>query len=241
MRPPAPGAVEVWTIDLDAEASPAVLAPDEVARSRAFRFDRDRDRYVAGRAAVRRILGDYLGCDAPAVAFRYNEQGKPRLATSGSAPVDFNFTNCGGIGLLAVIGGGNGPVGIDLELVRAGFAGDEIAERFFAPEEVAVLRALPPADQELAFFRCWTRKEAFLKALGGGLSIPLDGFEVAFVDRAGAIVRLDPAYTPVPAAGWAVLDVSDVASGAVAAVAAVAAVVAPAPLAVARHRADTGF
>src|SRR5207237_5593023 len=123
---------------------------------------------------LRWILGAYLGREPATLPFRYNDYRKPSLAEGDD--VQFNLAHSDGLALLAVARGRE--VGLDLERVRPEVAGEEIAERYYSPAEVAAFRALPPSERERAFFACWTRKEAYLKALGRGLTVPLEGFEV---------------------------------------------------------------
>ncbi len=200
----ASGEVVVWWFDLDDPApDTGVLSHDERRRAARMRFDVDRNRYERGRATLRHLLADAVDSEPANLMFSYNEQGKPSL--SPHLGVHFNLAHSANLAVLAVA-----PfnVGIDVETIRPGFADDEIAERFFAPSEVTQLRTLPKIDQEAAFFRCWTRKESYLKALGGGLSIDLDAFTVAFADP-----NEDPAITwvrnePQEASQWSVVDCS---------------------------------
>ncbi len=212
--------VEVFILDLDRNdpgSDQQLLSTDEVERAQRFRFDRHRRRYVAGRVAMRRILGERAGIDPAALVFPTNEQGKPLLGPP-SEGIAFNLSNSEAVGLLAVM---EGPyVGADVEVIRTGFAGEDIARRFFAPDEVRRLLALAEHEREIAFFRCWTRKEALLKALGGGLSIPLRAFEVTLEPEVPArVLRLEPQWSPLRAADWTLVDVSEHVPGSVAAIA----------------------
>jgi 4'-phosphopantetheinyl transferase len=167
-----PGVVDLWVFPLSLEpADHGVLAPDEAARAGRFHFQRDRDRYVAGRARLRHILGRYLAIPAAGLVFHYGAEGKPRL----DGPVFFNLSHSGNLAALAVA---PFEVGIDLEWVRP--IEEDIAGQFFAPDEVARLISLPPEQRNRAFFTCWTRKEAYIKTRGAGLSLALDAFSVSF-------------------------------------------------------------
>ena len=135
-----------------------------------------------GAGALRRILAGYLGAAAETLQFRYGAQGKPAL--EGSFDLDFNLAHSHGLALIGVSRGRR--LGVDLEWIRPDVADEGIAERFFAPGEVQKLVALRREDRDLAFFRCWTRKEAYIKARGEGLSIPLSSF----------CVSLSPEETP---------------------------------------------
>jgi 4'-phosphopantetheinyl transferase len=176
------GAVHVWRFPLDPDAEclerlRAILSADEQARAARYRFAKDQDAFVAARGRLRSILGLYLDREPAALRFEYNVQGKPSLpAELSDDRLRFNLTHSHNLALCAVAC--RRELGIDLEHHRPELAGETIAERFFSAREVATLRALPPSLQQVAFFACWTRKEAYMKAVGGGLTIPLDQVEV---------------------------------------------------------------
>jgi 4'-phosphopantetheinyl transferase len=175
--------VHIWRSSLDlplwrVNALKQVLAPDE--RERADRFVRaeDRTRFIGGRGVLRTILGRYLGLDPRQLRFCYNPFGKPALeAAAGGELLRFNVSHSGDIALYAVTSGRE--IGIDIERIRPDVGTEDIAERFFSRQEIATLRGLPAPCRLEAFFACWTRKEAYLKARGNGLSLPLDGFDVS--------------------------------------------------------------
>ncbi|HYW06874.1 MAG TPA: 4'-phosphopantetheinyl transferase superfamily protein [Longimicrobium sp.] len=173
------GEVHVWRASL--APPPALLARfhatlSDAERSQAgrFRFPVHRDRFIAGRGIQRAILSRYVGAAPGALAFRAAKYGKPEL--EGGGELRFNVSNAEDLALYAVAL--SREVGVDLENVRPMPDGVSIAERFFSAEENAVFRALAPALRDAAFFACWTRKEAFIKAVGEGLSMPLDRFDV---------------------------------------------------------------
>jgi 4'-phosphopantetheinyl transferase len=145
-------------------------------RAGRFHFARDRDHYTVARAVLRDILGRYLGLAPASLRFKYNPFGKPSL-DDGARGVRFNLSHSGGIALYAVALGRE--VGVDVEQLKDEMDCGGVAERFFSPSEVAALRTLPPEAQKRAFFDCWTRKEAYVKARGDGLSLPLDSFDVS--------------------------------------------------------------
>lgn len=200
--------VHVWRARLDVSGAELALlrdtlAQDELDRAQRFHFPRDRDRYIAAHGALRVILGSYLGIAPNRVQFdpATSPHGKPRLKqpTARGQAVFFNISHSHELALYAVACGRD--VGVDVEYVRPNLAEGRIAERFFAPGEVASLRGLPAHEQPLAFFNCWTRKEAFVKARGEGLSLPLDRFEVSLAPgQPPALLRVVDA--PDEAARW---------------------------------------
>lgn len=163
-----PVPVELWSWPL-VGGDPGVLSPDERNRAARFALPRDRDRFVAGRARLRAILGGYLGEAAEAVRFRHGAWGRPEV----DGP-SFSLTHSGDRALLAVTR--EAVVGADIEAVRP--VDSDLARSAFAPGEYEVLVALPVGERVAAFFRGWTRKEAYLKARGTGLSTDLSSFEV---------------------------------------------------------------
>jgi len=165
---PFPGGERGWR-----EESHGWLAPDEISRAERFHFDRDRRRFSLTRAALRRLLGSYLGVSPQEVFFRYNEYGKPYL---DGWDLEFNVSHSNDVALIGLVRGAD--IGVDVERIRPGYPGHEIASRFFSKSETDGLSAVADAEYALAFFRCWTRKEACVKAHGHGLSIPLDAFDV---------------------------------------------------------------
>jgi 4'-phosphopantetheinyl transferase len=177
--------VHVWRATLDQPPSQIesfrhTLAADEHARAERFYFQRDREHFIVARGVLRSLLGCYLNKAPECLSFRYSSYGKPALAwESGGNTVRFNLSHSHGVALYAVTRGRE--VGIDLEYIRSDLEVEQIAERFFSRREVATLRTLPPEVQRQAFFLCWTRKEAYIKARGEGLSLPLDQFDVSLI------------------------------------------------------------
>ena len=174
--------VHVWRATLrrapaDIAALGRLLSEDERERAARFRFARDRDDFTAARGTLRLILGLYTGRPPSGLRFIYNSFGKPSLEDVAAGGVlRFNLSHAGGVALYAVASGRE--VGIDLELMREDLECEELAGRFFSRREVAALRALPAEERTRAFFNCWTRKEAYIKARGQGLSLPLDSFDI---------------------------------------------------------------
>jgi 4'-phosphopantetheinyl transferase len=174
-----PGEVHVWSVDLDpppalAAALGRLLAPDERERAARFRFDEHRRRYAVGRGALRTLLGAYVGERPEALRFGYGPRGKPELADFPA--LGFNLSNSEDLALVGVLRGRE--IGVDVEYMKPMPDLAQIAERFFCAAETAKLLALPEERRREAFFNCWTRKEAYLKAVGEGLAAPLDSFEV---------------------------------------------------------------
>jgi len=173
-----PGEIHVWRRQLgcdrtNIEALREVLSPDELARAARFHFASNRDEFIVSRGTLRTLLSRYLRQRASKLRFRYSQYGRPELWANGdTTALEFNVSHSGGVLVLAFAN--DRRIGIDVERVRSDFSTTEIAERFFSVAERAVLRELPVEQQHEAFFRCWTRKEAFIKALGEGLSHPLD-------------------------------------------------------------------
>ncbi|HEX8180613.1 MAG TPA: 4'-phosphopantetheinyl transferase superfamily protein [Pyrinomonadaceae bacterium] len=175
--------VHVWRASLEQPAHVlaqlrATLAADEHERAARFHFERDRAHFIVGRGVLRAILGRYLPGRAEQLQFQYGAYGKPALtAEFARGSLSFNLAHSHALALFAVTRGR--AVGVDVEYLRAELAGTQIAERFFSAREVAALCALPAEQQPRAFFDCWTRKEAYIKARGEGLSFPLAAFDVS--------------------------------------------------------------
>jgi len=175
--------VHVWRASLAVDPSAlrrlkSMLAQNELERAERFIFDPDRDHFIAARGILRDVLGRYLQCAPQTIDFVYGTRGKPAISSAGSRhPLCFNLSHSQG---LAVIGiARERELGIDVEMIRPDFASEEIAERYFSAKEIADLNKLPTEQRTDGFFLCWTRKEAYIKAKGDGLHIPLDSFDVS--------------------------------------------------------------
>lgn len=183
--------VDVWHVDLDIDPGVIgdVLSAEEHARAARFATSTLRQRFTAGRAALRLILAGHLGADPAALRFVSGPWGKPALANEVSN-LRFNLSHSDGRMLCALVAGRE--VGIDIERMRDDVDLDALARRFFAPREAAALEALPPALRRDGFYAGWTRKEAFIKATGRGLSTPLDSFAVTLGPGEGAaLIEVD--------------------------------------------------
>jgi 4'-phosphopantetheinyl transferase len=189
-----PGEVHVWRADLEVDPAALLhlqqtLSADEQARAERFHSPVDRARFTAGRGILRALLARYLSTPAGDLRFCHNAHGKPALA-SGSRTKDlrFNLSHSQRLALFAFAF--RREVGVDLEYNRPFDSEERLAERFFSPQEVTELKKLPESAQTEAFFNCWTRKEAYIKALGGGLSIDLASFAVSLAPN-------PPAHLPI--------------------------------------------
>jgi 4'-phosphopantetheinyl transferase len=179
-----PDDVHVWRVYLDRDKSHnhrmrEILSVDEMGRADRFYFKKDREHFTTARGMLRVILSAYLDEEPSKLRFTYNPYGKPILAgTSSEETLSFNISHSDGLALYAVTRGR--MVGIDLERIRRDFTCEQIAKQYFSPIENDMLFALPKGHvREKAFFSCWTRKEAYIKAKGEGLSLHLDKFEVS--------------------------------------------------------------
>jgi 4'-phosphopantetheinyl transferase len=194
--------VHVWHAHLeehDPDSLKLLLTEDEIARADRFHFAKDRNHFVVARGLLRKLLGRYVGVSAADLRFAYADKGKPALAKPQGSLLHFNLAHSHGRAIYAFSIGRE--LGVDLELKRKGFTGDQIAERFFSPAEVALLATVPVKLKQQAFFDCWTRKEAYIKARGDGLSMPLDEFDVSFAPGAEAAL-LGNHKEPTEVARW---------------------------------------
>ena len=198
-------AVHVWLAATDSGADEPYqwLSADERARAGRFVFARDRRRYIAARGVLRALLGRYLGLAPAAVGFRYGANGKPALAPGQAGGLDFNVSHSADVAVVAISGAGQ--VGVDVEAIRSLPDRDDLARGLFTEAEYGALRALPSGLRDLGFFNGWTRKEAFVKATGEGLSRPLAGFEVTLAP--GDAARLvHVGGDRIEAARWTIRD-----------------------------------
>jgi 4'-phosphopantetheinyl transferase len=202
--------VHLWQVNLAVVAKAeqrweGILSADERVRAARFHFAQDRQYFTATRALLRMILGSYVDSDPKKLVFRYSEKEKPSLAPSQSVSrLEFNVSHSGEIALLAFTRGR--LLGVDVEQLREDFDHAAIARRFFSEQERRQLAELAPSERFHGFFRCWTRKEAYIKAQGTGLSLPLHQFDVSL--RTGdenALLATRPDTTE--AAQWSLREV----------------------------------
>ena len=193
--------VHVWSVQTNDEGSSPddfkdLLSSVEQERASKFRFETDRRRYITSHAALRSILCHCVNGPARALQFAEGPYGKPKLALNHAAEkIEFNLSHSHEVALIAVAQGRE--IGVDIEWVREAFAFDEVAQRFFTAKEVSALRGLPFHLQREAFYKCWTSKEAFLKAKGTGLSGRLDEVEIVLTDNAVRVKGTIPNFSLV--------------------------------------------
>jgi 4'-phosphopantetheinyl transferase len=174
----------VWRADLEQpvalqEAFLGLLDQDERARAGRFHFEKHRRRFVLGRGFLRVLLGRYLGLAPDQVRFVYGPYGKPALADEhNTGRLCFNTSHSHELAVYAFVQ--ENEIGVDVEYIKTDFASEDIARHFFSADEVEALMAIAEKERAAAFFRCWTRKEAYIKAIGSGLSHPLAEFDVSF-------------------------------------------------------------
>jgi 4'-phosphopantetheinyl transferase len=201
--------IHVWRASLDQPQGLknylATLAPDERQRAARLHHPKDREHLIVARGLLRALLGRYLGINPASLVFRYSAHGKPALAGLLTEDVRFNLSHSHGLALLAFARGRD--LGIDLEYARREVATQQVAERFFSPAETVSLRALPADQQAEAFFNCWTRKEAYVKARGDGLALRLDQFDVSLAPGEPAML-LGTRAEEDQAARWLMIELA---------------------------------
>ena len=213
--------LHIWSGQLDVEAGlyhrlAACLTPDERKRAEQFRFDTDRRRFTMARAVLRHILAAYLDRAPHKIRFCYGPHGKPHLLSDESAAIQFNLAHSDGLALIALTE--ERTVGVDLERIRPPLVTDALAAATMSPVELTLFRGLPPNERVRLFFSIWTRKEAYLKAAGCGLSRRLDGIEVL----PAATLDADGRDQPQRVDGWIVRSLAPMAGYAAAVAVAVA-------------------
>jgi 4'-phosphopantetheinyl transferase len=203
--------IHVWAADLDRlleriSSLKETLSPDEQHRAARFHFERDRNRFIAGRSILREILSSYLEIHPPQVHLQYGPRGKP-ISTdlSGRHLLHFNLGHSEDLILIAVTRAC--AVGIDVERVRPIPEFENIIIQYFSAREAGEFMALPKDQQLHAFYQLWTRKEACLKATGEGLSDSAEAVDVSFLAREPAQVRATPGNSPTPP-GWTLVGLT---------------------------------
>jgi 4'-phosphopantetheinyl transferase len=177
--------IHIWLVSEDNPPLPLkelgeILSNDEQERANRFHFERDKNRYIVGRGILRTLIGKYyLDIEPKRLEFCTASKGKPALKdTFGRRRLKFNQADSNGMALYAI--SQTHEIGIDIECIRDISSVQEIVEGSFSKYEIAAFKALPADEKQRAFFNCWTRKEAFIKAIGQGLYFSLDQFDVAF-------------------------------------------------------------
>jgi 4'-phosphopantetheinyl transferase len=170
----------IWRADLEIDecfqsSFLKLLSSDEKNRAQKFRFAKNSQNFIAARGILRSLIGKYLEINPAEVSFQYSKFGKPGIAHNNS--LQFNISHSQNVALFAFTK--RFTIGVDVEFVNPNIEAKDIATNFFSKNEILNLLALPEEQQSLGFFNCWTRKEAFIKAVGEGLSFPLDKFEVS--------------------------------------------------------------
>ncbi len=190
------GEIHVWRLDLSRVRQQvggllSCLSKDERERASRFHFQKDREHFIAARGVLRVLLGRYLNLTPEELRFQYSSYGKPSLDVGPDGErLSFNLSHSHERALLAFTRAGE--IGVDLEFMRADFACHEVAERWFSNREVEIFSALPGSLRTEAFFNCWTRKEAYVKARGEGLSHPLKSFSVSLApDEAARFLSIE--------------------------------------------------
>ncbi len=181
--------VDVWRLSLNlltdsVKSLESTLSADETKRAARFHFEVDKNRFIVAHGVLRRIVGRYLHNDPAELTFSVNDYGKPALVNSA---LEFNLSHSGDSALIAITQGRK--IGVDVERIRQGISSHVIAQQYFSKAEVAELQSLPIEQRGSAFFTCWTRKEAYIKAQGLGLSLPLESFDVSLAPGHPAILR----------------------------------------------------
>lgn len=194
--------VHIWLINFEkAEKNRAdfkkLLSQEERERAARFYFDKDTLRYSVTRALLRSVLAKMLHVTPQEIEFIHNQYGKPAL--NQKTNLYFNISHSGNYGLMAITD--RTEIGVDVEHFRKEMTAENIAQRFFSPKEVADFNALPKEQKLEGFFNCWTRKEAFIKAVGMGLSLPLNSFDVTLTPGVEPHV-LDVRYNNIPKTQW---------------------------------------
>lgn len=178
-----PGVIDIFYVDLDkgapSDSNYELLSQDELERANRFFFAKHRNRFIARRGILRKLLSNYLSTSPRALQFQYSEYGKPDLAAQGSGRIGFSLSYSDNVAIFAFTQ--KTELGIDIEHVRQVPEMEQLVQRFFSARENLSFASVPKSQKEEAFFNCWTAKEAFIKAVGAGLSYPLKEFDVSLI------------------------------------------------------------
>ncbi len=193
--------VHVWYFDVDGfskdiELYKTCLSKEEILRSNKFKFEKDRILNIMAKSSLRILSGLYLGCAASAIEFKYGTYGKPDY--NFPADIKFNVSHSGKLIALGFVK--DSEIGIDVEKVKTDFDVLNLAENFFSRTEIRMLHDVQQDDVHNAFYRCWTRKESFIKAKGSGLSFPLASFTVSLNDKEAKLLKTE--WSPSEKEEW---------------------------------------
>jgi 4'-phosphopantetheinyl transferase len=203
------GGVDVWQIHLavreeEIHCCRSLLSEIEIERANCFRFPRDSSHFIVARSAMRKILSRYVKARPQDVVFSHNARGKPEFgSTFAGSEIKFNLSHSRDFAVLAVTQ--SLRVGVDIEFINHAIATDEVAALFFSQREMNTFLALSPGEKAEAFFACWTRKEAYAKALGEGMSLPLESFDLGFEPGAPAALSRSGGQEPQR---WSTYDIT---------------------------------
>lgn len=197
-------AVHVWTLHIPTLERQLgepqnLLSADEIERWQRYRFEEDRRRFATTRQALRLLLGKYTGANPKNLAFSYGTQGKPRLAQP-TRDLSFNVSHSRDFAVLAFTRGRQ--LGVDIEFHKPDVEVSDLAHRFFSLSEQQALQKTPDSERSSFFYQIWTAKESLIKAMGTGLSLPLDSFDVS-LDSGVRLLATRPNFTE--AAKWRLL------------------------------------
>jgi len=204
-----PTDVHIWQASLhipahQQERFTQMLSSDEIARAARFHFPLHREHYIAGRGLLREILGRYLNCLPETIRFSYNSFGKPALlASAAQEALQFNISHSNGVALFAFVR--DADIGIDVQHTNAVTDLLQAGAVVFSAGEMEVLSTLPQERRRAVFFQYWTRKEAYIKAVGGGFSLPLNGIDVGRLP-AGRVWQAEAPGAPFEQTDWNVWD-----------------------------------
>lgn len=180
-----------------------ILSKDEQIRANHFRFEKDRVQFVLARGILRQLLAGYLSMEASELRFQYTPLGKPYILRDYG--LDFNVSHSSSLALFGFTIGR--MIGIDIEFMSVNIEFASMVKQFFSPYEIKTLFSLPVSQQAEAFYMCWTRKEALIKAIGIGLSLPLDQFDVTLIPDEPAEI-LDIRWNHMDKNKWSMLSLS---------------------------------
>ena len=196
--------IDAWCIEARPLAGGDYLAASELARAGRFRFEKDRDQFVTGRGLLRLLLSKYLETNPASINFTFGPGGKPAAEQQDHQPVQFNLSHSGGMLLLVFTR--LGQIGVDIEKIHDVPNFEHVITRFFSQAEQRGFDEINFEEKLPAFFTCWTRKEAFIKARGDGLSLPLDQFDVSILPSLPAELRYT-AWDPSEVSRWSLVDI----------------------------------